>query len=108
MCMSKLSRPSSILPAFRRLVRRMWRERFSTGDGGHRRKHNTMPKASRVLAAIKRDGRVETRRAGSHRRSKKGTSGRTWAYHDGADLGAGAMAKIAKDFGYTLDRLRRL
>ncbi|HUL24463.1 MAG TPA: hypothetical protein VLW44_01655 [Streptosporangiaceae bacterium] len=30
------------------------------------------------------------------------------AYHDGADLGGPAMARIARDYGYTLDELRKL
>ena len=42
-----------------------------------------MAKASRVLAALKRDGWAETRRSA-------------------------AMARIAKDYGYSLDELRKL
>jgi predicted RNA binding protein YcfA (HicA-like mRNA interferase family) len=67
-----------------------------------------MAKAARVLAALKRDGWVETRRSGSHRVLVKGNEQRIWAYHDGADLGAPAMARIARDYGYTLDELRTL
>ncbi len=33
---------------------------------------------------------------------------RVWAYHEGVDLGGPAMARIAKDYGYTLDELRKL
>lgn len=67
-----------------------------------------MAKASRVLAALKRDGWVETRRRGSHRVLVKDDLQRVWAYHDGVDLGGPAMTRVAKDFGYTLDQLRRL
>jgi predicted RNA binding protein YcfA (HicA-like mRNA interferase family) len=67
-----------------------------------------MAKAARVLAALKRDGWVESRRSGSHRVLAKGNQQRFWAYHDGVDLGGPAMARIAKDFGYTLDELRKL
>ena len=67
-----------------------------------------MPKAARVLAALKRDGWAESRRSGSHRVLTKGTHRRIWAYHDGVDLGGAAMARIAKDYGYTIDELRKL
>lgn len=67
-----------------------------------------MAKAARVLAALKRDGWVETRRPGSHRVLVKGYEQRIWAYHDGADLGGPAMATIARDYGYTLAELRKL
>ena len=33
---------------------------------------------------------------------------RIWAYHDGVDLGGPAMARIARDCGYTLAELRKL
>jgi len=67
-----------------------------------------MPKAGRVLAALKRDGWVETRRSGSHRVLTKGAQQRVWAFHDGVDLGGPAMARLAKDYGYTVDQLRKL
>ena len=46
-----------------------------------------MAKAARVLAALKRDGWIESRRSGSHRVLAKGDQQRIWAYHDGVDLG---------------------
>ncbi len=46
-----------------------------------------MAKAARILAALKRDGWIETRRSGSHRVLTKGNEQRIWAYHDGVDLG---------------------
>lgn len=67
-----------------------------------------MPKAARVLAALKRDGWIETRRSGSHRVLVKDDRQRVWAYLDGVDLGGPAMARVAKDYGYTLVELRRL
>ena len=67
-----------------------------------------MAKAARVLAALKRDGWIESRRSGSHRVLAKGDQQRIWAYHDGVDLGGPAMARIARDYGYTLAELRKL
>ena len=67
-----------------------------------------MPKASRVLAGLKRDGWTEVRRRGSHRWMAKGELRGTWAWHDGDDLGNGAMRLVAKEFGYTVEQLRRL
>jgi predicted RNA binding protein YcfA (HicA-like mRNA interferase family) len=67
-----------------------------------------MAEAARVLAALKRDGWIETRRSGSHRVLAKGDQQRIWAYHDGVDLGGPAMARIARDYGYTLAELRKL
>jgi NAD(P)-dependent dehydrogenase (short-subunit alcohol dehydrogenase family) len=50
----------------------------------------------------------ETRRSGSHRVLVKGNQQRIWAYHDGVDLGGPAMSRIARDYGYTVDELRKL
>jgi predicted RNA binding protein YcfA (HicA-like mRNA interferase family) len=67
-----------------------------------------MAKAVRILAALKRDGRIETGRSGSHRVLVQGEQQRVWAYHDGVDLGGPALARIARDYGYTLDELGKL
>jgi predicted RNA binding protein YcfA (HicA-like mRNA interferase family) len=67
-----------------------------------------MAKAARVLAALKRDSWVETRRSGSHRVLVRGDPQRVWAYHDGVDLGGPPMSRIARDYGYTLGGLRKL
>jgi len=67
-----------------------------------------MPKAAQVLAALEREGWVEIRRRGSHRRLAKAGAQRTWAFHDGFDLGNVHMAQIAHTFGYTLEELRGL
>jgi predicted RNA binding protein YcfA (HicA-like mRNA interferase family) len=67
-----------------------------------------MAKAARVLAALKRDGWIETRLSGSHRVLARGEQQRVRAYHDGVDLGGPAMARIARDYGYTLAELRKL
>ena len=67
-----------------------------------------MPKARRVLAALKRDGWREIRRSGSHRILAKGDRQATFAFHDGDDLGTPYLARIAQKFGYTLAELRAL
>jgi predicted RNA binding protein YcfA (HicA-like mRNA interferase family) len=67
-----------------------------------------VPKAAQVLAALQRDGWVIVRQRGSHRRLRKGSTLRTWAFHDGVDLGNVQMTQIARLFGYTIDELRRL
>jgi predicted RNA binding protein YcfA (HicA-like mRNA interferase family) len=67
-----------------------------------------VPKATQVLAALKRDGWVETRRRGSHRRLEKGEQARTWAFYDSMDFGSIQMAQIARQFGYTVEELRSL
>jgi hypothetical protein len=38
----------------------------------------------------------------------KGNRQRIWAYHDGVDLGGPAMARIARDYGYSVAELRKL
>ena len=68
-----------------------------------------MAKASRVLAALKRDGWVVVRqRGGSHTIVRRDGRQVTWSFHDGEDLGNPAMAKVAKEYGYTLEELRKL
>lgn len=46
-----------------------------------------MPKAARVLAALKRNGWVQTRQRGSHRRLVKNGLEGTFAFHNTKDLG---------------------
>lgn len=46
--------------------------------------------------------------AGSHRVLMKDDRQRIWAYHEGVDLDGPTMARIAKDYGYTLAELRKL
>ncbi|MGH3514009.1 MAG: type II toxin-antitoxin system HicA family toxin [Pseudonocardiaceae bacterium] len=50
-----------------------------------------MPKAARILAALKRDGWTETRRRGSHRVLVKDDRPRVWAYRERVALGEPAM-----------------
>jgi hypothetical protein len=38
----------------------------------------------------------------------KGDQQRIWAYLDGVDFGGPAMARIVRDYGYTLTELRKL
>jgi len=67
-----------------------------------------IPKVAQALAALKRDGWVQTRQKGSHRRLRKNSKAATFAFHDSKDLGKKEMAQIARRFGYTLDELQRL
>jgi predicted RNA binding protein YcfA (HicA-like mRNA interferase family) len=67
-----------------------------------------MPKAARVLRALRKDGWIQVRQAGSHRRLEKNGVRVTFAFHDSRDLGRTDLANIAADFGYTLDELRAL
>lgn len=67
-----------------------------------------MAKARQVLAALQRDGWAEVRRTGSHRTLEKGGVRQRWAHHDNADLGGPMLARIARDYGYTLAELRRM
>jgi predicted RNA binding protein YcfA (HicA-like mRNA interferase family) len=53
-----------------------------------------MPKAAQVLAALRRDGWVQIRQRGSHRRLVKGPLKRTWAFHDGMELGIVQMTQV--------------
>ena len=51
---------------------------------------------------------VQLRQRGSHRRLVKGPLKRTWAFHDGMDLGTVQMTQVARQFGNRLDGLRKL
>jgi predicted RNA binding protein YcfA (HicA-like mRNA interferase family) len=65
-------------------------------------------KARQVRAALERDGWRLIRQAGSHRLYRKGERTAVFAFHDREDLGGPMMARIAKEFGYTLEQLRRM
>lgn len=67
-----------------------------------------MAKVARVLAALQRNGWVEVRRRGSPRVLLKGDRQVVFAFHDAADLGGPMMARVARQFGYSVDELRRL
>ena len=67
-----------------------------------------MAKAARVAAALERDGWVQIRRHGSHRILEKNDVRRVFAFHDAVDLATPRLAKISRDFGYTLAELRRM
>jgi predicted RNA binding protein YcfA (HicA-like mRNA interferase family) len=67
-----------------------------------------MAKAARILAAPETRRLDRDRRSGSHRVLVKGDQQRIWAYHGGVDLGGHALARIARDYGYTVDELRKL
>lgn len=68
-----------------------------------------MAKAAQILAALKRDGWIEARHgSGSHVQLRKDGRRVTWAFHNSRDLGSTELAQIAKQFGYTVDQLRKL
>src|ERR1700730_13350330 len=56
-----------------------------------------MPKAARVLVALKRDGWVQIRQRGSYRPLVKGPLKRTWGFHDGMELGTVQMTQVASN-----------
>ena len=67
-----------------------------------------MAKARQVRRAIERAGWELVRIRGSHRLYRKGTSIVPFAYHDAVDLGRPALTIVAREFGMTVDELRRL
>ena len=67
-----------------------------------------MAKTARVVAALERDGWAQIRRHGSHRILEKNGVRRVFAFHDAVDLATPTLAKISRDFGYTLVKLRRM
>lgn len=67
-----------------------------------------MAKARQVRRAIEQLGWQLVRIRGSHCIYRKGVKTVPFAYHDGADLGRAALAVVAKEFGVSVDDLRRL
>jgi predicted RNA binding protein YcfA (HicA-like mRNA interferase family) len=65
-------------------------------------------KARQVRAALERDGWRLIRQSGSHRLYRKGERTGVFAFHDREDLGGPMMARVAKEFGYKLEELRRM
>jgi predicted RNA binding protein YcfA (HicA-like mRNA interferase family) len=65
-------------------------------------------RARRVLALLKRDGWAETKRSGSLRVLTRKDQQRVWAYRPNVHLGEAAKAGIARDFGYSAAKLRKL
>jgi predicted RNA binding protein YcfA (HicA-like mRNA interferase family) len=65
-------------------------------------------KARRVLAALLRDGWVVEHQVGSHRKLRKNGVQGVFFFHDKEDLGSPALARVAREFGYTVDELRRM
>jgi predicted RNA binding protein YcfA (HicA-like mRNA interferase family) len=61
-----------------------------------------------VYAALRRDGWVLVRQRGSHRLLRKDDRTLLFAHHDGRDLGPVHLAQLARDAGYTMERLRAL
>jgi len=63
-------------------------------------------KAKRVLAALLRIGWRIKRQSGSHRRlSRTGWPDYTFAFHDDAEIGRAALARIASQTGLTPEDL---
>ena len=63
-------------------------------------------KASRVLAALRRNGWDIKRQSGSHKTlSKPGWPDMVFAFHDGEELGPRMLARIAKNTGLRPDDL---
>lgn len=67
-----------------------------------------MPKAKRVLAGLQKGGWVETSCVGSHHKLKKGDETRIFSYHDNVELGKVQLKDVAKDFGFTVEQLKKL
>jgi predicted RNA binding protein YcfA (HicA-like mRNA interferase family) len=67
-----------------------------------------MAKARQVRRAIERAGWELMRMRGSHRIYRRGNVTVPFAYHDGVDLGGPALAVVAREFGMSVDELRRL
>ncbi|KPF83858.1 hypothetical protein IP78_01650 [Brevundimonas sp. AAP58] len=63
-------------------------------------------KASRLLAALLRQGWAEKRRSGSHRvLARQGRDDFVFAFHDREEIGPKMLARIAKRTGLTPDQL---
>jgi predicted RNA binding protein YcfA (HicA-like mRNA interferase family) len=60
------------------------------------------------VRSVPMPGWLEIRCSGSHRVLVKGDQRLIRAYHHGVDLGAPAMARIARDYGYPIAELRKL
>lgn len=59
-------------------------------------------KASKVLAALKRQGWTVKRQTGSHcTLAREGYIDYVWAFHDGVEIGPKMLARIAKHTGLT-------
>jgi len=68
----------------------------------------TVAKARAVLRALLRDGWQIKRESSLHKILVKGSRQMTFAFHDKEDLGAPAMRAVAKEFGYSIEELRKL
>ena len=61
-----------------------------------------------MLAALEKGGWVETSCVGSHHKLKKGKETRIFSYHDTVELGNVQLKDVAKEFGFTIEQLRKL
>lgn len=51
---------------------------------------------------------METACVGSHHKLKKGNATRIFTYHDTVELGKVQLRDVAKDFGFTVEQLKKL
>jgi predicted RNA binding protein YcfA (HicA-like mRNA interferase family) len=65
-------------------------------------------KARQVRKALQKSGWTLVSIRGSHHVFRKDGRIEVFAYHDTVDLGGPRMAIVAKQFGLTVDQLRRL
>ena len=67
-----------------------------------------MAKARQERRAIEKAGWELVRMRGSHRIYRRGSVIVPFAYHDSVDLGRTALTVVAREFGMSVDALRRL
>lgn len=67
-----------------------------------------MAKARQVRKALEKAGWTPVSVRGSHHVYRKQGRIEVFAYHDTVDLGGPRMAIVARQFGLTIDHLRRL
>jgi predicted RNA binding protein YcfA (HicA-like mRNA interferase family) len=67
-----------------------------------------MAKARQVLKGIQKAGWELIGTESSHRKLRKGSRTVTFSYHDTVELGQTQLRIVAKQFGLTLDELRKL
>jgi predicted RNA binding protein YcfA (HicA-like mRNA interferase family) len=65
-------------------------------------------KARQVRRALEKAGWVQISMVGSHRKYRRQGAQAIFAFHDGEDLGGPAVARVAREFGMTVEGLRRL
>ena len=82
--------------------------RYTVADGADQLPYLAVAKASRVYAALLRDGWVLTRQRGSHRMLRKDERMLVFAHHHARELGRVQLSQLAREAGYTMDELRAI